>query len=454
MEPDSRASANRIVWDLAWPIIALNSMQVVNSLLDTRFISALGQSALNASGAAQSVIFFLASMGIALGVGVTALVSRFYGAGQTADLIKASRQTTGLSVLIGSFIAVLGFLSLPFVCGLYVDVDSPAYSEMLEYLGAVMVGIPAFYIFNSLAASLRSISDTKTPMVVSGIQIVLHIILNYTLIFPPREVIGITLPGADMGMAGAGWSFSISAWLAALMYFPATSRSILGATWKLQFPEWKWVVRTLRISLPASLMMVIRVSSFAVFSMALKHTGEGEMALGAMRVGIAMEAIAFMPAFGYSMAASALVGQYLGKKDPKGAERLAWSATNQGVFIMTVMAAVFFAFAPQFAAFFIDNPQQRDIAISYMRIVAITEPLFGYAMVLTGAHQGAGDTGRPTWANFISSWVLRVPLVYIFAVFMKLGSTAAWVVMALTQAVNGVIMIYLFKRGQWKEKNV
>ena len=454
MQPDSKASANRIVWDLAWPIIALNSMQVVNSLLDTRFISALGQSSLNASGAAQSVIFFLASMGIALGVGVTALVSRFYGANQTADLVKASRQTTGLSVLIGIAIAVLGYFTLPFICGLYVDVDSAAYSEMLEYLGAVMVGIPAFYIFNSLAASLRAISDTKTPMVVSGIQILLHIILNYILIFPPREFIGMTLPGADMGIAGAGWSFSISAWIAALMYFPATSRSILGATWKLQFPEWKWVVRTLRISLPASLMMIIRVSSFAVFSMALKHTGEGEMALGAMRVGIAMEAIAFMPAFGYSMAASALVGQYLGKKDPAGAERLAWGATNQGVLIMTVMAAVFFVFAPQFAAFFIELPAQRDIAISYMRIVAITEPLFGYAMVLTGAHQGAGDTGRPTWANFISSWVLRVPLVYIFAVGMKLGSTAAWVVMAVTQAVNGVIMIYLFRRGKWKDKTV
>jgi Na+-driven multidrug efflux pump len=188
--------------------------------------------------------------------------------------------------------------------------------------------------------------------------------------------------------------------------------------------------------------------------MALKHTNEGEAALGAMRVGIAMEAIAFMPAFGYSMAASALVGQYLGKKDPVGAERLAWSATNQGVLIMTVMAAVFFIFAPQFAAFFIEAPEQQAIAVSYMRIVALTEPLFGYAMVLTGAHQGAGDTGRPTWANFVSSWVLRVPLVYIFAVGMRMGSTAAWVVMALTQAVNGVIMIYLFRKGKWKDKIV
>ncbi|MDQ2985664.1 MAG: MATE family efflux transporter [Armatimonadota bacterium] len=456
MQPDitGPTTSHRTVWELAWPIIALNSLQVVNSLLDARFISALGGPALNASGAAQSLVFLFVSLAFAIAVGATALVSRFYGSGERENLLKASRQTTTISLFLGIAISVLGYFSLPAICGLFVDPAGEAYREMLRYLGPLMVGIPAVYIFNNLAASLRAISDTKTPMVVSGIQILCHMALNFILIFPPRALWGVMIPGADLGIAGAGWAFAISAWISALLYFPASGRTVLGRTWKLQMPEMAWISRTLKIALPASLMTVIRVSSFAVFSMALKHTNEGEAALGAMRVGIAMEAIAFMPAFGYSMAASALVGQNLGARNPERAERLAWAATNQAVIVMSIMAVVFFAFAPQFAAFFIEQPAQRDIAISYMRIVALTEPLFGYAMVLTGAHQGAGDTGRPTWANFISSWVLRVPLVYIFAVGMKLGSTAAWVVMALTQAVNGLIMIYLFRKGDWKRKTV
>jgi len=447
-------SSHKTVWELAWPIIALNSLQVVNSLLDARFISSLGNNALNASGAAQSLVFLFVSLAFAVGVGATALVSRFYGSGDADSLLKASRQTTSLALLLGIVISIIGYFSLPYVCGLFVEQGGAAYREMLRYLVPLMVGIPAVYVFNNLASSLRAISNTKTPMVVSGIQILIHMALNFVLIFPPREFMGLTIPGADMGISGAGWAFSISAWVSALMYFPASSKTILGPTWKLQMPDLSWVSRTLKIALPASLMTIIRVSSFAVFSMALKHTNEGEAALGAMRVGIAMESIAFMPAFGFSMAASALVGQSLGRKDPDEAERLAWSATNQAVIVMSVMAVVFFVFAPQFAAFFIDRPDQQAIAISYMRIIALTEPLFGYAMVLTGAHQGAGDTGRPTWANFISSWVLRVPLVYIFAVGMKLGSTAAWAAMAVTQAVNGAIMIYLFRKGKWKEKSV
>jgi putative MATE family efflux protein len=427
---------------------------VVNSLLDARFISSLGGPALNASGAAQSLLFLFVSLAFAVAVGATALVSRFYGSSEPENMVKANRQTTTLSLIIGIGIAILGYFTLPAVCTLFVDKHGESYREMLRYLGPVLVGIPAVYIFNNLAASLRAISDTKTPMVVSGIQILAHIILNFTLIFPPRDIGGLHIPGLNLGIAGAGWAFAISAWLSALLYFPASGRTVLGATWKLQKPDLSWVTRTLKIALPASLMTVIRVSSFAVFSMALKHTSEGEAALGAMRVGIAMESIAFMPAFGYSMAASALVGQHLGSKEPNRAERLAWAATNQAVLIMSVMAVVFLIFAPQFTQFFIEQEEQRAIAISYIRIVALTEPLFGYAMVLTGAHQGAGDTGKPTWANFISSWLLRVPLVYVFAVWMNLGSVAAWTVMALTQAVNGIILILMFKKGDWKNKSV
>ena len=295
-------------------------------------------------------------------------------------------------------------------------------------------------------------------MVVSGFQILLHICLNYILIFEPHTVHIFGNPvhmfGAGMGIAGAGWAFSISAWVAAILYFPASGRSVLGATWKLQWLRWNWVVRIVRIAFPASVASLIRVTSFGAFSAAFKHMEGGISALGALSVGVAMEGFAFMPAFGYMIAASALVGQSLGKRDPDRAERIAWAATNQAILIMSAMAILFLAFAPQLASVFVENPEQRAAAINYLRIIALTEPFFGYAMVLTGAHQGAGDTIRPTWVAFVSSWLIRVPAVWIIAVYLGGGSTAAWWVMAVTQLFNGVLMIFLFKQGKWKEQQV
>lgn len=455
---EEKTSYARTVWHLAWPVIALNSLQTVNSLLDAKFVSSLGAPALNASGASQSFIFLLMSLAFALGVGATALVSRFYGAGEKENMVKASRQSVSLSLTLGVSFCVLGALFIPQIAAMFVDRAGPSYGQMLRYLYPILAGIPAVYVFNALASSLRAVGDTRTPMYVSGLQILIHMTLNYLLIFPSRTVhpfgASITLPGANLGMAGAGWAFAISAWVSAFLYFPASGRTVLGSTWRLEIIDKKWAARILNVTLPASLMTIIRVTSFAVFSMALKHTAEGEAALGALRVGISMEAVAFMPAFGYMIAASALVGQSLGMRKPDRAEALAWSATNQAVLLICAMSVLFLTLAPQFSAIFIQDPAQLGIAVAYLRIVAITEPLFGCAMVLTGAHQGAGDTGRPTWANFISSWVIRVPGVWIFAVYFGGGSTVAWIIMSASQAVNGFMLIRMFKAGKWKEKTV
>lgn len=446
------------VWHLAWPAIALNSMQIVNSLLDAKFIGYLGRDALSASGASVNLVFLLVSLAIALGTATTALVSRFYGAKEHQNLITASRQSLVLSLICGFGFMLLGYLSTPFIAELFSQNDKNVYRNIILYVNPLLLGIPALFLFNAIASALRGIGDTKKPMYISGFQIFIHIILNFLLIFPSRDVTlmgeSFVIPGADLGIIGAGWAFSISAWIAAFIYLPVTKFTPLGAMWRIEWIRLDWVLRIFKIAVPAAVSSIIRVTSLGAFSMALAHTSEGPAALGAMRVGFAMEGLAFMPAFGYMIAASALVGQSLGMKKPHRAEKLAWAATNQAVIIMCVMSVLFLIFSYDFARFFVDDPLQMKLAAQYLFIIAITEPFFGYAMVLTGAHQGAGDTVRPTWVALIALWGIRVPLAWIFAVTLGFGTIAAWIAMSFTQLVQGVMMIWHFKRGKWKEKEV
>jgi putative MATE family efflux protein len=455
---DERSTA-RIVWDLAWPAITLNCLQVVNSLLDSKFVAAIGPSSLDATGASMNISFFLINLAFALGTAATALVSRFYGAKEEQNMLKAARQCAVFSLIVGGILCVAFIGFIPLAATLFVSKTGPVYAEMMRYLYPLMAGIPAIYVFSVVASSLRAIGDTKRPMYVSGAQIILHIVLNFLLIFPTREVqlafIGeVTMPGAGLGIAGAGWAFTISAWFAALVYLPVASGTILGSMWKPQLPSWSWFVRIMRIAVPASIQSMIRLVSLAAFMAALQYTKEGESALGALRVGFSMEGIAFMPAFGYMIAASALVGQSLGMRNPERAERLAWSAAHQAALLMGVMSVFFFAFAHHIASVFIDDSVQLKAAVNYLRIIAVTEPLFGYAMVLVVACQGAGDTVRPTIVGAITQIGLRAPLTWLFAVTLNGDATAAWWVMTVTQGVNGLMMIWLFRLGKWKSKKV
>lgn len=463
---DSR-SMHAIVWHLAWPVIALNLLQTLNSLLDSYFLGKVGASAIAASGAAFNITFLLMGLAFALGTATTALVSRFFGADEQRNMIDASRQSVTLGLVIGIVLTILVALILPQLASLFADPSGPVYADLMRYVHPILFGVPAVFLFAIVAASLRAIGDTKRPMYVSGAQILLHIILNYLLIFPTREVVlhmevfGLrlfhaewTMPGAGLGIAGAGWAMTISAWFAAIVYFPVASRTILGPVWKLQWLSRGWVWRIIRIAAPASLSALIRISSMSAFMLVLKHTVEGEKVYGAVRVGFAMESIAFMPAFGYMVAASALVGQSLGMKDPDRAERLGWAAAMQTFYIILVLSVLFFIFAPWFSGLFLHDPLQHEAATNYLRIIAITEVMFGFGVVFTGALQGAGDTIRPTVVTLVVQLGLRAPAAWLFAVYLGHNSTGAWWVMSATQAIGGAVMIWLFKQGKWKLKEV
>lgn len=457
-DASAKPSAWRIVWDLAWPAIALNSLQVFNGLLDSFFLGRLGDSAVAAHGASMSLTFLLFSIAFAMGTGATALVARFYGARKQDDMERACRQSLMLSLLLGVAVPLIVWLFLPALAALFTR-DNPKVEPLVrEYMTLFLMGMPAVYVFNVVAASLRAIGDTKRPMYVSGSQILVHMVLNYLLIFPTHQIspmgLTLTLPGAGMGIAGAATAFALSAWYAALVYFPVAGGTVLGPVWKLQMPHFGWMWRILRISIPASIASLIRVISFSAFTLALSWTKNVNEALAALSVGIRCESLAFMPAFGFMLAASTLVGQNLGRKDPKEAERLAWASAHLGAIIMGTGSLVFLLFADQLAGIFVTEPETRASAALFLRLMAVTEPLFGYAMVLTGAMQGAGDSIRPTWVAAISQVGVRIPAVWLWAVVAGGGSPAAWWVMSLTQAINGVLMISLFRRGAWKTQRV
>ncbi|HRI44607.1 MAG TPA: MATE family efflux transporter [Fimbriimonadaceae bacterium] len=454
--PNERAG--RIVWALAWPAVALNSLQVVNTLLDRGFIGHLDPAALTAHGGATNVLFLMFSLAMALGTATTAIVSRAYGAGNNGELREGARQALGVS-LFGAVLAmaVCAGLAAVFAAALLPSTDHAARQSMESFLKAYAVGLPAIYLIQVLAGSLRGIGDTKSPMVISGIQIALHIGLNYLFIFPGHDLAGARVPGLGWGLTGAGAALSLSAWVSAIGYLFYASYTPLGAQWRLALPSLAWAKRILRIAIPAALMAILRVGSLAAFTIVLASLpgANGSTAIAAMSTGFAIESMMFMPAFGLSIAAATLVGQSLGMRRPDRAERLGWTAGHYAALVTLLLSIPIFLAAPSIASLLVGNKVEiaREAAL-LIQILCVTEVLFAYAMTMIGAMQGAGDTIRPMWITIICMWGLRVPLAWVLAFPLGYGSKGAWIAMSVTQAIQGVMAIVLFKQGQWKHKKV
>ncbi|RYG26946.1 MATE family efflux transporter [bacterium] len=448
---------SRIVWALAWPAVALNSLQVLNTLLDRFFIGHLHTPALTAHGASTNVMFLVFSLAASLGTGASAIVSRAFGASDPEEYQRGAQESLGLAIVIGFVVSAITALVAGWTAHALLPArDIVAQKEMTSFVVIYAAGLLPIFVIQTLAGSLRGVGDTKSPMVISGIQIAIHMLLNVLLV--PR-----------IGLSGAATALSVSAWLSAIGYVLYARHTALGHLNVFRVPHWDWGKRILRIAVPAATMSTLRTLSLTAFTLVLKQVPNASDAIAAMSTSFAVESIMFMPAFGLSMAAGALVGQSLGMEKPERAERIGWVAAHYGALVTIVLVTPVYLLAPWIAGGLVDHkPAITQEATRLLRYLCVSEFLFAYAMVFIGAMQGAGDIKRPLWISVFALWGLRVPLAVVLSlpsgfalagmltlpVAFGMGANGAWLAMAFTQGVQGILSAIAFKQGRWKYAKV
>ncbi len=445
---------HREVWSLAWPSVATMLLQTVNGLLDVFFVGRLPNSAqaLAATGVGGQVIFLLISLAMGVSVGTTALVARFTGARNTDDAMEATGQSLTLSFLLALGFGALFYVGRFAIVGWQLNGDNEAATARLcaQFLSLALLATVPMFVMNVLMAAFRGLGDTRTPMLIQTLVITTHITGNLLLI---NGLAG--LP--RMGAPGAGLAFAISIFVGCALYLVAlVKRTPLRDALQPRYLRLRssWAGRILKIGIPASIQAVIRTLGMMSFTGMLARSLDGASGVAALQIGVRAESIAFMPGFGYSVAAAALVGQSLGARDPDRAERYGWAATGQAIVVMIVMACVFFTFASPLASLFTRDPHVQRLGADYLRINAFCEPFLALGMVLTGALQGAGDTLLPTAITFVTMWLARLPLTYWLVFKLNWQARGAWVAMMVTTIIGGLLTFSLFRLGRWKRIKV
>ena len=153
-------------------------------------------------------------------------------------------------------------------------------------------------------------------------------------------------------------------------------------------------------------------------------------------------------------AAATLVGQNLGAGKPERAERSVWITSFSNMAFLGIVAVCMYVFAEPLIALFTDDAEVIEIGMDCLRIVSYTYVLFAFGMVTVQAFNGAGDTATPTWINFVSYWLIQIPLAYVLAHSVGWGASGVFAAVAISQAVLALLSVWIFRLGYWKKKAV
>lgn len=445
-------NSTHVVWQLAWPAVALQTIQVLNGFVSTFLVGRLESASTTAQSAAESVTLLIFATAMAFHISATALVSRAFGAGNAQELRKSASEVARLSIFGGLILLGMALLVLPSFAEFIIPKGNHiAKNHLIQYLTYYLMGMPAMFLIEGLAGALQGTGDTKSPLVLSGLQIVLNVVFNVILVLPVTHIGNfISIPGAGLGIIGVGISYALSSWVAAIIYLIRMRKTVFHHCMKLALPSFAWSLRILKIGGPATMTWLFRTFMLMGLMKILGTLANGSEAIAALKVGFVVENIAILHAFGLGVAASSLAGQSLGMLNPFRAKRLGWIAAHHGAVVTAIFSALIFVFAEQISELLMPNkPLVIGYAAEYIRYTCITEVLFAYSIVLKGSMNGAGDASRPMWLTTISMCMIRIPLAWALVNVFEMGTQGCWLAMTTTQGLLGVLLIVSFMRGQW-----
>jgi Na+-driven multidrug efflux pump len=177
--------------------------------------------------------------------------------------------------------------------------------------------------------------------------------------------------------------------------------------------------------------------------------GFGTHALAAWGIGAQILSLSFVVGFGFAIAASTLVGQYLGAGDGVRAAQSGWRAMRLAIISMSLLAAVIVPNARAIARLLIDDPDVVELTAMFIRFLGVAQPLMAIDYSLSGALRGSGDTRFPLVCTISGLLFGRVLLSAIFA---WRGLPVSWIYATVIAdyGTKSSLLILRFRSNKWQ----
>lgn len=428
------------IFAMVWPAAIEGVLQMTVGFVATAMVGHIGVTAIGAVGLTNRITQMVWAMYNAVTTGATILVAQRYGAKDIEGVKK-----TAMQALVIGITAIIILCGIIIFAGRYFLIGLGARGQLLSdaviYLNTIVYSLPFMVIVLISGSVMRGMGNARTPMNIALIINSVNIAAGYIFIFGPFG-----LPA--FGIKGAAMAAIIAQGVGTMLDFYVLfgDNGIMNGyvsmeNLKLRIKE---TYEILHIGIPTAMESVFWQIAHTVLTIIV--IGFGDVALAAHQLGIQAESISYMPAQGFGIASTALVGQSIGAGDEKAAGEYVREISLWTGIVTIFCAAMLFIYPQIFMTILTDEKEVIDLGCIYLRLMALAQLPQNLSGVINGALRGSGDTKAPMIVAGTGLWAVRVPLAFLLTRFLGMDVVGVWISMTLDLFVRFALSLIRYSR--------
>ncbi|KAF2342348.1 MATE family efflux transporter [Flavobacterium tistrianum] len=414
---------------LAYPVILGMVGHTLIGIVDNIMVGKIGSTELAAVSLGNSMIFIAMSLGIGFSTAITPIVAEGDAEKNDTKIRSAFHHGLFLCTILGLVLFTVIMFAKPIMELLKQPADVIVLAK--PYLGWVAFSLIPLVMYQGYKQFADGMSLTKYSMYAMVMANVLHVGINYVLIY------GIWI-FPKMGIIGAALGTVISRiFLVMFMHIMLSRRDDLKRFFKgFSFNEIKktTIKKIISIGFPSAMQMLFEVVLFTASIWLCGNIGKTSQA--ANQIALSLASMTFMFAMGLSVTSMVRVSNQRGLMDYKKLIIVARSIFLLAIILETVFAIFFIVFHDYLPYIFLnmentgqvlDNEEVIAIASKLLLIAAIFQISDGIQVVVLGALRGLQDVKVPMYITFVAYWVIGFPISYYLGEHTELKAQGVWV---------------------------